>query len=99
MTGACEGDTAYSVYLLSHEVTMFQYKCFVCRVLSVLLFSGVTTAGAVSVAPITSGAFPLGSTNFEVTSFTTAEMQRRLIGSYTSTTETYISDILLHAAD
>jgi hypothetical protein len=54
---------------------------------------------AVSVATISSGPYPVGSTNFEVSSLSTAEMEKRLIGSYTTTSELYISDILLHAAD
>jgi|GEM_PF-2995085 hypothetical protein len=55
--------------------------------------------GAVSIAPITSGPYPLGSTNFEVSSLTTAEMEKCLIGSYSTTADIYISDVLLHRSD
>ncbi len=54
---------------------------------------------AVSVAPITSGPYPVGSTNFEVSPLSTSEMERRLIGAYGTTADVYVSDILLHPGD
>ena len=63
-----------------------------------VLFAG-PVAGNTLVPPITSGPYPVGSTNFEVTSLPTSEMELRLIGSYTATGGLYTSDILLHPAD
>jgi hypothetical protein len=50
--------------------------------------------GATTVPPIASGPYPVGSTNFAVSSLSTADMELRLIGSYTSSADIYISDIL-----
>jgi hypothetical protein len=64
-----------------------------------VLFFGAATLRAVTVAPITSGPFPVGSTNFEVSSLSTSEMEKRLIGSYSASADIYVSDLLLHPAD
>jgi hypothetical protein len=65
--------------------------------LAIALFA--PSLGAVSIVPITSGPYPLGSTNFEASSLSTAEMEKRLIGSYTETADIYISDVLLRRSD
>jgi len=67
--------------------------------LAMAILFGVHPLAATSVAPITSGPYPVGSTNFEVTSLSTSAMEIRLIGSYTSSGDIYIADILLHPAD
>jgi hypothetical protein len=65
--------------------------------LAIALFA--PSLGAVVLPTITRGPYPVGSTNFEVSSLSTSEMEKRLIGSYTGTTDIYISDILLHRSD
>ena len=56
---------------------------------------------AVVVTPISSSPYPVGCTNFQVSgsTYSTADMERYLIGSYNSTGDTYITDILQYPSD
>lgn len=85
---------------IAQEVLMFHFaKSFFHVLVTAALFFGATSLCAVTVATITSGPFPVGSTNFEVSSLSTSDMEHHLIGSYTSSADIYVSDLLLHAAD
>jgi hypothetical protein len=66
----------------------------------VLLCFAPAASAATVVQPITMGPYPVGSTNFEVRSLSNnAEMEKYLIGAYSTSGEQYIADRLVHPGD
>lgn len=70
------------------------------RVLPFLVFCFVPVVlSAVVVQPIATGPLPVGSTNFEVRSLPTAEMEKNLIGATSTNGDVYVANLLLHPDD